>query len=560
MKIKLEIPKEIQEVVEKIQAAGFEAYLVGGCVRDMLMNIQPKDWDMTTNAKPEEIQKIFEHTFYENDFGTVGVVLDEVVEKRKVLEEKLKEKIEVIVSDKNVSRETIEILKNLKKSYEVLEDGLEDEIQDVSRETILDILNLKREILKLYSFEKIEITPYRLEQGYSDGRHPDEIKFSEKIEDDLKRRDFTVNALAFDPLTFEIIDLFDGLADLNKKIIRTVGNPDDRFGEDGLRIMRAIRFSAQLDFQIEEKTFESLKKNISLLGKISMERIRDEFVKILMSNNPEKAINVSRETGVLKYFLPELCETIDVIQGGSHIYDVYTHLVKALQYSAEKKYPFELRLAALLHDIGKPKTAQWSDKKQGNTFFSHEFVGAKITKKILERLKFSNEIVTHVTNLVRNHMFFADPDKITLSAVRRVIRKVGGVEEVWNLIRLRIADRMGMGRPKAKTYRLRKFEAMIEEASRSPISVRDLKINGDILIADFGLKPGRKIGDILNALMFFTLDNPENNNYDFLEKKVNEFLKMSDEELQELAKKGRETVEIKESDEIKKINKKYFVK
>ena len=516
------IPEEIKEVVQKIENAGFEAYLVGGCVRDMLMNIQPKDWDLTTNAKPEKIQEIFEHTFYENDFGTVGVVLDEVDEKIVKIKEKLANDDKI-----GVSQETQKELEKKLVSYETL--------------------------------KNIEITPYRVESGYSDNRHPDKIEFAEKLEDDLSRRDFTINSLTYNPLTEELFDYFGGIQDLKNKIIRTVGDPDERFNEDGLRIMRAIRFSAQLGFEIEENTLKSIKKNNELLKNIAMERIQIEFSKLIMTKNPEFGIKVAGETGILKHFLPELEENIGVIQGGAHVFDVYNHILKALQATADKNYPLFLRLAALFHDIGKARTAKWSKKKNGNTFFSHEWVGAKMTKKILQRLKYSNEIVKSVTNLVQNHMFFADPDKITLSAVRRVIRKVGGEEEVWNLIKLRIADRLGMGRPKERTYRLRQYEAMIEEALRSPVSVKDLKINGDQLISEFHMKPGRKIGMILNALMGITLETPENNNYEYLSKKVKEFLELPEEELQKLADVGRETMEIKEKQEIKQIHKKHKV-
>ncbi|HIP33372.1 MAG TPA: polynucleotide adenylyltransferase, partial [Bacteroidia bacterium] len=286
-------------------------------------------------ANPEEIQGIFEHTFYENDFGTVGIVLDTLEEKIKNIKEKI---ANIDVSQEN--RETID--------------------------------KFKKELVSCETLKNIEITPYRTESNYSDNRRPDEIKFSKNIQDDLKRRDFTINALAYNPTTKELIDNFEGISDLGKKIIRTVGDPDERFNEDGLRIMRAVRFSAQLNFEIEEKTLISLQKNSILLKNISLERIRDEFNKIIMSKNPEKGLNVSHETNILQYFLPELEENIGVIQGGAHVYDVYNHLLKALQAAADRDYPLTLRLASLLHDIGKGRTAEWSDKKQGNTFFSHE--------------------------------------------------------------------------------------------------------------------------------------------------------------------------------------------
>lgn len=528
IKIELPIPNEIKEIILKLNKNGHEAYLVGGCVRDMMMNTNPKDWDMTTSAKPEEIQDIFEHTFYENDFGTVGVVLDEISKK----------------------------IINIQKDIDTLSN---DDKSDVSHETQQKLDTLTKKLVSCETLKNIEITPYRTESEYSNNRHPDKIKFSKDINDDLKRRDFTINALAYNPLTSELIDKFDGLNDLKNKIIRTVDNPDERFNEDGLRIMRAIRFSAQLDFNIEKKTLISLKNNNELLKNISIERIQIEFTKLIMTKNPEKGLNVARETNILQFFLPELEENIEIIQGGAHVYDVYNHVLKALQAAADKNYPLTLRLAALLHDIGKGRTAEWSEKKQGNTFFSHEWVGAKMTEKILKRMKYSNEIVESVTNMVRNHMFFADPDQITLSAVRRVIRKVGGEKEVWNLIKVRIADRIGMGRPKERTYRLRQYETMIDEALRSPISVKDLKINGDQLISVFHMRPGKKIGLILNALMGVTLEAPENNNYNYLSEKVKEYIDLPEEKLIELSNVGRETMEIKENQEIKKIHKKHKV-
>ncbi len=517
VKIFLDIPNKIKELISKLRDGGYEAWLVGGCVRDLILNKKPKDWDITTNAKPEEIQKIFEHSFYENDFGTVGVVNDSIVEEIKKIEEQ-KEKEE---DDKKI------------KEFE-------------------------EKIFELESLKVVEVTPYRIEGKYSDNRRPDEVVFSKNLEDDLKRRDFTINAFCYNPLNNVLIDLFDGISDLRKKEIKAVGNADERFKEDALRILRAIRFSAQLSFEIEEETAEAIKKNSKLLENISMERIREEFVNILMTDNPIEAFFKAKDLEVLKYLSPDLERGIGVEQNGMHRYDVFEHLLRTMQHSADRNWSLIVRLASLFHDISKPETRRWSEKKKNWTFYGHEVVGARVTKKNLERLKFDKKTIDKVTLLVRWHMFFSDPDKITLSAVRRIIRNVGE-ENVWDLIKLRISDRIGMGRPKEKPYRLRQYLAMMEEAMRSPISVKDLKINGDILISELGMKPGRKIGYILNALMSLTLDNPENNNYEFLLEKSKEFLKMKDEELIKIAERGKIKIEEKEEEELKKIKKKHKV-
>ena len=492
VKIKFDIPEEITEITKKIQNSGFEAFLVGGCVRDLFLNIKPKDWDIATNAKPEDIQNIFEHTFYENNFGTVGVV-----------------------NDKKDIDETLKI---------------------------------------------VEVTPYRLESTYSNNRHPDQVKFSNKLEDDLKRRDFTINALCYNPQTKEIIDLYNGINDLQKKELRTVGKPDERFQEDSLRILRAMRFTTQLGFTINEETKKSIKKNEYLLKNISKERIRDEFLKILNTKDITKIFFLMLETNVINHISPKFREAVGVIQGGGHKFDVFEHLVRTCQHAIDKNWSEDIRLAALFHDIGKPKTARWNKEKNKNTFYGHEVVGAHVTKQILTNLKFPVKQREKVVNLVRNHMFFSDPDKITLSAVRRIIRKVGGEKNVWDLIKLRICDRIGMGRPKEQPYRLRQYQAMIEEAMRSPISVKDLKINGEDLMNLFSLKPGPKIGLILNALMAITLFKPENNNRKFLIEQSEKYSILSDSELKSLAESGKEAIIEKEKEEIKKLHKKHSVK
>ncbi len=484
------IPKGVAETLNTLEKANFKAYLVGGCVRDLMLHVKPKDWDITTNAKPEEIASLFPKTFYENSYGTVTVV------------------------DEQAGDET----------------------------------------------EKhIEITPFRLEAKYSDKRHPDSVTFSDKIEDDLGRRDFTINAMAFTPLIGQIIDPYGGAQDLKDMTLRAVGKAEDRFEEDPLRIMRGIRLAAELGFTLNSETFEAMIKTSPLLKKIAVERVNDEFSKLLMSKNLMIGIILLHKAGALKEFMPELEEGIGMKQNGDHIYDVWEHTLRVAQHSADKDFAFHVRLAALFHDIGKPRTREFSKEKNDYTFYGHDVVGAKMAENILKRLKFSRETTELVTKLVRNHMFFTDIDKITLSAVRRIIRNVGR-EEIWDLMKVRNCDRIGMGRPKESPYRLRKYESMIDEALRAPTSVAMLKIKGEDVIRETGLNPSPKIGYILHALLEETLDNPELNNQEYLTNKAKELSKLEDIKLKELGEKGKEKKEEIESEEIKKIRDKHWVK
>lgn len=493
------IPAEVSHVTETLEKAGFEAYLVGGCVRDLFLVKQPKDWDITTNAKPEQIIGLFEKTVYENNFGTVAVC-----------------------------------------------------IPKVSRETLSD------ETLEKY--EIIEVTPYRIEGKYNDSRHPESVIFSETIEEDLKRRDFTVNAVAYNISQGHIIDLFEGQADIKDKTIRTVGDAKERFGEDALRMLRAIRFSTQLGFSISHETIEGIFHSHELLQNISRERIRDEFSKIIMSPEPMLGIGLLNKLSLLKYIVVELEEGINCEQKGEHVYDVFEHMLHALRYASEKQWPLEIRLAALFHDIGKPRTRRWDGTKAGGkgkyTFYGHEVVGARMTEKIMGRLRYPKEVSEKVVKLVRYHMFFSDTEQITLSAVRRLIRNIGP-DMIWDLMNLRDCDRAGMNK-KEGPYRLRKFHAMIEEAMRAPTSVSMLKIDGARLI-EMGETPGPKFGFALHALLEEVLDNPELNTAEYLEFRVRELLKLPLEELKTLGEAGKEKKEEVEVGEIKKIYRKHKV-
>ncbi len=484
-----DIPKEIIAVVALLKHEGFEAYLVGGCVRDVLMVRTPKDWDVTTNATPEDIQRIFPHTFYENTFGTVGVVTDDATDP---------------------------------------------------------------------TLQVIEVTPYRTESGYSDSRHPDTVEFGTTLKEDLKRRDFTMNAIALDPLTGEIIDPHKGQDDIEHKLIRTVGDPKERFGEDALRMMRAVRLSAELDFELSPEVADAIRKHGDLLADISAERLRDEFTKLIMSPHPRKGIECMYELHLLRFVVPELEEGVNVKQNQAHSYGVFEHIVRTLQAAADKNGKLELRLAALFHDIAKPHTKAFDDKKDDWSFHGHDLVGSKLARKRLQALKYPSDVVATVSKLVRWHMFFSDTDEITHSAVRRLVRNVG-TEHIQDILLLRVCDRIGTGRPKEEPYRLRKYQSMVEEVMRDPISVSMLAIDGADVMKLLDERGGPRIGWILHALLEEVLDDPKRNTKDYLEQRAHELTALPDTELKKLGEAGKEMREEAEAEEVKKIRSKHFV-
>jgi len=483
-----QVPQEVLSLHGELKKAGFESYLVGGCVRDLLLEKVPQDWDITTNATPEQIQSLFPETFYENEFGTVGVVTQSQDPRLKV----------------------------------------------------------------------VEITPYRIEGKYTNARHPDEVKFSDRLEDDLRRRDFTINAIAYDPAIEKLVDLHGGQEDLKRRLINAVGNPEERFSEDALRMLRAIRLSAELDFTVEAKTLAGIAANASQLEKISRERVRDELLRTLQSPRPMQALFMAQKLGILKYIIPEIEKGLGVDQNQAHSFDVFEHSMRSLQHAADKEWPITVRLAALLHDIGKPRVREWSDAKKDWTFHGHDVVGARMVKKILEGLKFPRETIDLAERLVRWHMFFSDPEKVTLSAVRRLINNVGR-EHIDELINLRICDRIGTGRPKEQPFRLRKYQSMIAQALQDPISVGMLAIDGKRVMDVTREKPGPRVGWILHALLEEVLDDPAKNTVEYLEKKVVELAALPQEKLQAKGEGGKEKKEEAQEEEIKEIRKKYFV-
>lgn len=497
LRIKTKLPPYVIRVLETLETASFEAYAVGGCARDLIIGREPKDWDVTTNATPEQIIGLFPKTVYENNFGTVAVVFE---------------------NSQSPSSE-------LRSPNSI-----------------------------------VEVTTYRIETTYSDNRHPDEVKFAKTLAEDLSRRDFTVNALALD-LKGNIVDLYDGQKDISDKMVRTVGNATERFQEDALRMLRAIRFACELSFGISYETLSAITTQKDLIKNISAERIRDEFIKIINSPDPMMGIGLLEKTGLLEHIIPELREGLGCEQKGEHIYDVFEHILHALGHAAEKKLPTDIRLAALFHDIGKPRTRRWDGTKAGGkgkyTFYGHEVIGARMTEKILARLKFPNDTIDLVTKLVRYHMFFSDTEQITLSAVRRTIMNVGR-EHIWELMQVRECDRVGMKKKEAP-YRLRKYHAMIEEALRAPTSVGMLKIDGNYMIKDMKMKPGPRMGWMLHALLEECLEDDSKNNLEFLENRVRELDQLSDTELKSLGEKGRQAKEETEEEEIAKLHKKHGV-
>jgi len=499
--MKFNIPEEIINIIKKLQSANFEAYLVGGCVRDLLMNPphkfmwgmnrEPKDWDITTNAKPEEIQKLFPNNIYENKFGTVAVKTDSDDEQLKI----------------------------------------------------------------------IEITTFRLEGKYTDKRHPDEVKFAKTIEEDLSRRDFTINAIALKPNTQnlkpELVDPYNGQEDIKNKLIRSVGEPEKRFNEDALRLMRAIRFSVQLGWEVEKKTFAALKKEAGFIEMIAKERIRDEFIKIIMSSLAKKGIELLEEVDLLKFIVPELRQGINNGQNKHHIYTIWEHNLRALDYAVKKNYGLEIRLASLLHDIGKPNTK--AGEGLDCTFYNHEVVGAKITVKIMDDLRFPKDIAEKVIHLVRYHLFYYNVGEVTESGVRRFLSRVGA-ENVDDLIKVREADRIGSGVPKAVPYKLRHLLFMIEKVKRDPISPKMLKVNGEDVMKILKIQPGPKIGMILSILLDEVIDEPSKNRIKNLELRIKELGNLTDDELKKIAKVAREKKEEFESGIEEEIKRKYYVK
>jgi tRNA nucleotidyltransferase (CCA-adding enzyme) len=454
--IKIQLPKEVLNIIKIFEKNGFEIFIAGGAVRDILLGKIVYDWDFATNTTPEDMLKILKKldAYYTNDFGTVGIP-NEIEGER-----------------------------------------------------------------------PYEITTFRSESAYSDFRRPDKIVWGKTIEEDLKRRDFTINAMAVRPIsklsgksfTFDLIDIFNGQVDLKNKLIRAVGDAHERFSEDALRMMRAVRIAAELGFNIEENTLEALKANATLINKIAKERVREELFKILRSPFPYEGILIFRNVGLMQEILPEMEKTFGVEQkspGRHHIYDVGTHSMLALKYC--KSEDPVTRLATLIHDVGKPVTY----KKNSDgliTFYNHEMVSANIAKNIAERLKFSRAEQDKFIRLVRWHQFSVDEHQ-TDSAIRRFIRNVG-IGNISDMLALRVADRLGGG-ARETSWRLEEFKKRLIEVRKQPFTVHDLKVDGKDVMKVLKIKPGPQVGEILQKLFDEVVEKKIKNDKKELLKRLN---------------------------------------
>lgn len=434
----MDLPNEVKILIEKFTEAGYQIYIVGGAVRDLLMNREVNDWDFTTDATPEQILKVIPEGYYDNKFGTVG----------------------------------------------------------------LDIGN-----------GIFEITTMRKEGDYKDHRHPTEVGWTNKIEEDLARRDFTINAIALSA-DGNVSDPFQGLQDIKQKIIKTVGNPSDRFIEDALRLIRAIRIATQLGFEIDKSTFSAIYQNRELIKEVASERIRDELFKLLASANPYIGIIRLRESGILQIILPELERCFGLVQEGpkhDRVYDIGEHNLLSLKHCPSTD-PL-VRFAALLHDVGKPDTYEVGP--DGNvTFYNHEVAGGKIVLEIAKRFNMSKKQSDKLYRLVRWHLFTVDENQ-TDSAIRRFIKNVG-IENIEDMMAVRVGDRLGGGTQNAISWRMEKFQDRIKQVLTKPFSIADLKINGNDVMKELNLKPGPKVGEILQKLFEEVLKDGSKNNREFL--------------------------------------------
>lgn len=429
MNLNINMPNEVKVILDTLNNKGYEAYIVGGCVRDVILKKSPKDWDITTEAKPEEVIKLFDKVILTGlKHGTVTVIINN---------------------------------------------------------------------------EAYEVTTYRTDGEYKDNRHPTEVKFVSSLKEDLKRRDFTINAMAYNEHD-GLVDYFNGLDDLKKKIIKTVGEPKERFNEDALRMLRAVRFSAQLDFHIDEKILEAIRKLKENINNISKERIREEFNKTLI-NNPRK-IDVLRECGILEIIIPDMRKIYDFEQNNPyHIYDLYNHTLKAAEVIEQSLH---LRLAMLLHDLGKIKT-KITDEDGVSHYYNHSKESVEMAKNILKELKYDNDTINRILILIQYH----DSTLKSKLSVKRLLNKIG--EEAFrDLIKIQKADILAQNPVYAKERLLNllsvesKLDLILEQ--NECFTLKDLKINGKDLI-EIGFNKGQEIGETLTYLLDKVIQNPDLN-------------------------------------------------
>lgn len=434
--MQINIPQKVEYVIEQLNQNGFEAYVVGGCVRDSLLNREPKDWDITTNATPLQVKNIFNKTIDTGiQHGTVIVMIDK---------------------------------------------------------------------------EGFEVTTYRVDGKYSDNRRPDNVQFTNSLKEDLSRRDFTINALAYNHIE-GIIDYFDGINDINNKIIRCVGNLDDRFNEDALRMLRACRFCSQLNFDLEYDVIYSMIKNSRLISNISKERIQSELNKILLSQNLNGLYHII-QSDLLDYIIPELTDCFGCEQNNPyHIYSVGLHILKSVEFIENHLH---LKLAMLFHDIAKPQCKTLDENNRGH-FYGHAALSSQIAQKILNRLRYDNYTIMKVRDLILYHdSEIADNKK----SVKRWLNKIGE-ENFKDLIKVREADikAQNLDYYQDRHEKYERINTILEEVlnTKECFSVKDLAINGNDLI-QLGYKEGKEIGNKLKELLEIVLDNPESNKKDAL--------------------------------------------
>jgi tRNA nucleotidyltransferase (CCA-adding enzyme) len=454
--LRASIPPVVRALCTRLTRAGHRAWIVGGCVRDLLFRdlagnhvpggaIVRNDWDIATDARPEDVMRVFPRVIPTGiQHGTVTVLLDG---------------------------------------------------------------------------QGYEVTTLRGESTYSDGRRPDSVHFVNDIIADLARRDFTINAIAFDPETDTLIDPFDGEQDLRVRRLRAVGNPHERFAEDGLRVLRAARFVATLEVNLDPETASAIEPSLASYRKVSSERIRDEWVKSMKAAKPSRAFEVMKDHGLLAVTAPELLESVGCEQNRYHAFDVWGHAMQCLDACPSSPV---LRMAGLLHDVGKPRSRAWNEKTEDYTFYEHEHIGAEMVDPLLERLRFSNEERKQIVLLVRHHLLCWDPSWSD-AAVRRWLRRVGPelTEDLYSLNR---ADVLAKGRDATDDLeRLAGLRAHVERifAAGTALGVKDLAITGEDLMK-LGLRPGPLFGEILRTLLDEVVDDPAKNQPEILAARARE--------------------------------------
>ncbi len=511
----LNLPFEVAYIAYQLQKAGHQAYLVGGAVRDLAMGKSLEDiedYDFTTDASPAAIQQIFTESFYENKFGTVSITLENLLKQLSQTHQLPTANLS-LHKIKTTKTNRIIDLQNAKKIHHSLKTKAAN-LQDQSQAS------------SALNFPPFEITTYRSDGQYLDHRRPETVAFGSSLTEDLTRRDFTINALAIevdhsflDSIfskkqlesnyllevdNYTLIDQHHGKDDLQKRIIRTVGNPNDRFAEDALRMLRAVRLAVQLEMDIETDTYFAIKYHHDSLAFVSFERIRDELFKILASNDPARGIELLDQTNLLKKIIPELYAGAGMQQRGHHVSDVWTHSIDALRHCPSTD-PI-VRLATLLHDIGKPQS--YKEENNQITFYNHDIIGSRIASKIAARLRLSKKDIDRIFILVRYHMFHYQPEHSDAS-IRRFIKRVG-FENIDDILDLREGDRLGSGAKKT-SWRLEEMKQRIIEQLNQPMGLDDLAVDGTDLMEELHLKPSPLIGKILNHLLEKVLEDPTSN-------------------------------------------------